>query len=59
MPWLQGKAFFLERFSNDSRSILFYTGFKDYATLKAVFYAIQPCSHNGSVDQNTASLGLQ
>ena len=39
---LQGKAFFLERFSNDSRSIQFYTGFKDYATLKAVFYAIQP-----------------
>ena len=34
--------FFLERFSNDNSSIIFFTGFKDYATLMAVFSALQP-----------------
>ncbi|XP_046583676.1 uncharacterized protein LOC124290869 [Haliotis rubra] len=36
------KLFFLERFSNDPQNINFYTGFKDYATLKSVFVALQP-----------------
>lgn len=39
---LSDQLFFLDRFSNDAQSIMFYTGFKDYATLKAVFLALQP-----------------
>ena len=34
--------FFLERFSNDNNNIMFLTGFKDYATLKTVYSALQP-----------------
>ncbi|XP_056401633.1 uncharacterized protein LOC130295189 [Hyla sarda] len=34
---LEQNLFFLERFSSDSSLIYFYTGFKDYSTLKVVF----------------------
>ncbi|XP_044128408.1 uncharacterized protein LOC122922045 [Bufo gargarizans] len=34
---LEKSLFFLERFSTDSSLIHFYTGFKDYSTLKVVF----------------------
>ncbi|KAM4013637.1 uncharacterized protein ACNLHF_003718 isoform 1-T1 [Anomaloglossus baeobatrachus] len=34
---LEKNLFFLERFSSDSSLIHFYTGFKDYSTLKVVF----------------------
>ncbi|XP_029454331.1 uncharacterized protein LOC115089974 isoform X2 [Rhinatrema bivittatum] len=43
---LEGKLFFLERFSNDSSIIHFYTGFKDYATLKAMFSSLKPTTVN-------------
>ncbi|XP_030070829.1 uncharacterized protein LOC115477858 isoform X2 [Microcaecilia unicolor] len=43
---LEGKLFFLERFSNDSSLIHFYTGFKDYATLKALFLSLKPTTLN-------------
>ena len=39
---LESKTFFLERFSNDNQSIMFFTGFKDYQTLKCVYSALQP-----------------
>ena len=39
---LKGKTFFLERFSSDPQTIAFYTGFKNYETLKCVFLALQP-----------------
>ena len=37
---LQSKTFFLDRFSSDAQSIMFFTGFKDYQ--KFVFLALQP-----------------
>ena len=52
----RGKVFFLERFSNDSQSILYDTGFKDYATFKAHFL---PHNHNGPVSTNKSSHGSQ
>ena len=42
---LQSKTFFLDRFSSDAQSITFFTGFKDYQTLKSVFLALQPTAH--------------
>ena len=39
---LQSRHFFMDRFCHDPISIQFYTGFKDYSTLKAVFLALQP-----------------
>ena len=35
-------AFFLERFGSDPSLINFYTGFKDFATLKRVFESLKP-----------------
>ncbi|XP_069064834.1 uncharacterized protein [Pleurodeles waltl] len=46
---LEGKLFFLERFSNDSNMIYFYTGFMDYVTLKAIFESLRPSSANAVV----------
>ncbi|XP_078515803.1 uncharacterized protein LOC144781052 [Lissotriton helveticus] len=46
---LEGKLFFLERFSNDSNMIYFYTGFMDYVTLKAFFVSLRPSSANAVV----------
>lgn len=43
---LQSNRFFLERFQCDDRIIMFYTGFKDYMTLMAVFKALQPTADN-------------
>nr|XP_033809036.1 uncharacterized protein LOC117364183 isoform X2 [Geotrypetes seraphini] len=43
---LEGKLFFLERFSNDSSLINFYTGFRDYATLKDLFLSLKPTTLN-------------
>ncbi|XP_061170304.1 uncharacterized protein LOC133179609 [Saccostrea echinata] len=39
---LREAKFGLERFHNDNNMINFYTGFKDYQTLKAVFSALKP-----------------
>ncbi|KAM8921766.1 uncharacterized protein RCH25_016480 isoform 2-T2 [Pelodytes ibericus] len=38
--------FFLERFSSDPGLIHFYTGFKDYVTLKDVFSTLSPAEDN-------------
>lgn len=46
---LEGKLFFLERFSSDSNMIYFYTGFMDYVTLKAFFASLRPSSANAVV----------
>ncbi|KAM4665226.1 uncharacterized protein O3C94_013112 [Discoglossus pictus] len=43
---LKRNIFFLERFSNDSSLIQFYTGFKDYVTLKEVFSSLTPTEAN-------------
>ncbi|XP_053553655.1 uncharacterized protein LOC128644978 isoform X2 [Bombina bombina] len=43
---LEMNIFFLERFLNDSSLIQFYTGFKDYATLKDVFSSLTPTDNN-------------
>ncbi|XP_018426009.1 PREDICTED: uncharacterized protein LOC108798727 [Nanorana parkeri] len=37
---LENNMFFLERFSTDPNLITFYTGFKDYSTLKVVFVTL-------------------
>ncbi len=39
---LKARTFFLERFSSDQQSIMFYTGFKNYNTLVAIFNALRP-----------------
>ncbi|XP_022095217.1 uncharacterized protein LOC110981714 [Acanthaster planci] len=39
---LSSTLFLLERFSNDSQCIEYYTGFADYATLKAMYTALEP-----------------
>lgn len=39
---LESERFFLARFSNDPQSIRFYTGFKDYETLQAVYNTLAP-----------------
>ena len=36
------RVFFLERFGQDPSLIKFYTGFKDFATLKSVFESLKP-----------------
>lgn len=36
------RAFFLERFGTDPSLMNFYTGFKDFATLKGVFQSLKP-----------------
>ncbi|XP_069494855.1 uncharacterized protein [Ambystoma mexicanum] len=46
---LEGKLFFLERFSNDSSMIYFYTGFRDYDALKVAFASLKPSSANNVV----------
>ncbi|KAJ8277792.1 hypothetical protein GJAV_G00079990 [Gymnothorax javanicus] len=43
---LQNHRFCLERFQCGDRLIMFYTGFKDYMTLMAVFKAMQPTAEN-------------
>uniref|UniRef100_A0A8C5Q909 THAP-type domain-containing protein n=1 Tax=Leptobrachium leishanense TaxID=445787 RepID=A0A8C5Q909_9ANUR len=43
---LEKNLFFLERFSSDSSLVHFYTGFKDYATLKDVFSTLTPVDDN-------------
>lgn len=43
---LEGKRFLLERFATDPSLISFYTGLKDYSTLKAVYQALQPTAEN-------------
>ncbi|XP_075967277.1 uncharacterized protein LOC142970741 [Anarhichas minor] len=43
---LRKNRFFLERFQCDDRLIMFYTGFKDYITLMAVFMALQPTAES-------------
>jgi hypothetical protein len=43
---LNSKLFLLERFSSDASLINFYSGFKDYDTLKGVFIALQPTAQN-------------
>ena len=43
---LQDTAFGLERFCDDPGVINFYTGFKNYATLLAVFNALQPTAQS-------------
>ncbi|XP_075470481.1 uncharacterized protein LOC142502819 [Ascaphus truei] len=63
---LEGNIFFLERFSNDSSLIQFYTGFKDYTTLKDVFLSLKPteanmpkwrqCQEEGDSSVNTDSV---
>ncbi|XP_075049604.1 uncharacterized protein LOC142109348 [Mixophyes fleayi] len=64
---LEKNMFFLERFSADSSLINFYTGFKDYSTLKVVFSTLtetegslvkwKQCQQEGnlSVDKESAS----
>ncbi|XP_042560535.1 THAP domain-containing protein 2-like isoform X2 [Clupea harengus] len=39
---LRGNQFLLKRFQCDDKQIQFYTGFRDYNTLKAVFTDLQP-----------------
>lgn len=39
---VQSKKFGLERFSTDPALIMFYTGFTDYETFKAVFLSLEP-----------------
>ena len=36
------RAFFLERFGSDPSLMNYYTGFKDFATLKSVFESLKP-----------------
>lgn len=43
---LQDKQFLLSRFQGDNKNIMFFTGFPDYNTLKAVFTALQPTAEN-------------
>ncbi|XP_028437745.1 uncharacterized protein LOC114558160 [Perca flavescens] len=43
---LQTKRFLLSRFQGDDKNIMFFTGFPDYNTLKAVFMALQPTAEN-------------
>ncbi|XP_063295473.1 uncharacterized protein LOC134582758 [Pelobates fuscus] len=43
---MEKNIFSLERFSTDSSLIHFYTGFKDYATLKDVFSTLTPADDN-------------
>ncbi|XP_078127386.1 zinc finger BED domain-containing protein 5-like [Sander vitreus] len=43
---LQTKQFLLSRFQGDDKNIMFFTGFPDYNTLKAVFMALQPTAEN-------------
>ncbi|XP_069805884.1 uncharacterized protein [Dendropsophus ebraccatus] len=43
---LEKNLFFLERFSSDSDLIHFYTGFKDYSTLKVVFSTLTETEGN-------------
>ncbi|XP_068568250.1 uncharacterized protein [Cebidichthys violaceus] len=43
---LRKNRFFLERFQCDDRLIMFYTGFRDYITLMAVFMALQPTAES-------------
>ncbi|KAL0962599.1 hypothetical protein UPYG_G00342320 [Umbra pygmaea] len=43
---LQDKQFLLSRFQGDDKSIMFYTGFPDYNTLRAVFPAVRPTAEN-------------
>ncbi|XP_068450768.1 uncharacterized protein [Clinocottus analis] len=43
---LRKNRFFLERFQCDDRLIMFYTGFRDYMTLMAVFMALQPTAES-------------
>ncbi|KAG8561413.1 hypothetical protein GDO81_015340 [Engystomops pustulosus] len=56
---LEMNLFFLERFATDSSLIHFYTGFKDYSTLKVVFSTLtetegssvkwKQCQHEGDL----------
>jgi hypothetical protein len=39
---MEKRLFSLERFTSDPHLINFYTGFKDYKTLKSLFIALQP-----------------
>ncbi|KAG9481177.1 hypothetical protein GDO78_010434 [Eleutherodactylus coqui] len=62
---LESNPFFLERFSTDSSLIHFYTGFKDYSTLKGVFLTLtetkdssvkwKRCQQEGNMSANKES----
>ncbi|XP_041795398.1 uncharacterized protein LOC121608256 [Chelmon rostratus] len=39
---LNSEQFFLQRFQYDPELIMFYTGFKDYSTLRAFYLALRP-----------------
>ncbi|XP_035259887.1 uncharacterized protein LOC118231967 isoform X1 [Anguilla anguilla] len=43
---LRSEQFHLQRFQCEPKLIMFYTGFKDYDTLKAVFLALKPTSES-------------
>lgn len=43
---LKLEQFHLQRFQCEPKMIMFYTGFKDYDTLKAVFLALQPTAES-------------
>ncbi|XP_070828615.1 uncharacterized protein [Chaetodon trifascialis] len=67
-PELNSEQFFLQRFQFEPEVILFYTGFKDYGSLKAFFLALQPTpetiwkwSHAVKLNapENAAHAGLQ
>ncbi|XP_074502270.1 uncharacterized protein LOC141773958 isoform X1 [Sebastes fasciatus] len=62
---LRMNRFLLKRFQCDDRLITFYTGFKDYITLMAVFMALQPTAENmegwsqKQADQHTMTNGFK
>ncbi|XP_076835700.1 uncharacterized protein LOC143481554 [Brachyhypopomus gauderio] len=43
---LKREWFYLQRFQCEPKLIMFYTGFEDYDTLKAVFLALQPTAES-------------
>ncbi|XP_046874125.1 uncharacterized protein LOC124466350 isoform X2 [Hypomesus transpacificus] len=43
---LRSNQFLLKRFQCDDKQIQFYTGFRDYSTLKAAFTALQPTAEH-------------
>ncbi|XP_056313980.1 uncharacterized protein LOC130229290 [Danio aesculapii] len=43
---LRGQQFCLQRFQCDPKMIMFYTGFKDYETLNALYLSLQPTAQS-------------